>query len=312
MLQVPCLEIPRERCCKRFELSAVSQVTFFLVSRPIYALVTVSFVLVLSSCFNSLDFWTAANYLQWIYHMRRRLQPALLVGFLVGFLGAPALGADLCKLQFPSFVPTPALEEQIQIIRGRVPPKLFMNETRRLTRATKGVKNKRLIEAAYAVARHLCDGPKWKNYLVTLYLDAAEVMKNSGASDANELLDRGLVSRKALVRVLIQRAKLRGEPRVYQITTDLPPAEFASAIARGPFLDTTFREKDFHGEDTHLVQRDYVDDIVAKYYPDDPNQFYVDLAEHIAMWDAVFDDYSDGGSSPSFLFLEFLRPMGFR
>lgn len=170
------------------------------------------------------------------------------------------------------------------------------------------------------------------DYLKTLYVDTAVHMMSRSDSlvksskDLVELypelatekkvkmqyyLEAGLLERNALLRVLVHRARARGQqfayilPRVnynYNKTKSMKFNNFFEVPFHGPFIDGYFTQKSSHGQDTHLIQMDYVADLIFKTTEGNPRIFW-DYATRDAtwVWDTFFDATDGSLRHPEYL-----------
>lgn len=148
------------------------------------------------------------------------------------------------------------------------------------------------------------DKTEYKKYMETLSVDSVKEIRRRGIPKELELLEKGEVSDIAIMRVLVQRAKARGQGDMSTLVptraaegaevgkTRKPDTNegFRSAIQQGPFFDKILR-KSPHGMVSHLIQQDFVSDVVLKTTNGKPKKFWDFLGSKkgINFWVPLFD-----------------------
>lgn len=160
-----------------------------------------------------------------------------------------------------------------------------------------------LKDAMVRVSNKLNDSDKFLRYTKDLVIETVENIKSRGIPSELELLKNGELNRNAVLRVLVERAKARGEGDFSTVKTLNPddPTEFIQAVKKGPFFDKAFKY-DTHGIDMHLLQRDYVSDEVFAATSGKPQEFWDLLGsnEGLNFWGPLFDSIQDNMTSPEF------------
>lgn len=144
------------------------------------------------------------------------------------------------------------------------------------------------------------------DYVEKLMVDAAENTLARGSAREVEMLRRGQIARHATLRVLVDRARARGEKPGTVASMNFE--EFQRNVRSGPFFDRGLANAQHsnpevnayhkilsvaHGVDSHFIQRDMVADVVANGVG--PTEFYrivgtTDPAEGEApYWGQIFD-----------------------
>lgn len=126
------------------------------------------------------------------------------------------------------------------------------------------------------------EAKEWADYAKQLNLDALTHMKVSRRSASAASLRAGKVERWAVLKVLVKRAKSRGETMqkaVHSFGDD--DAQFLNALERGPFLDKAQEagqvidgETILHGMDTHFIDRDFNSGLIEAEKPGRSAEFY--------------------------------------
>jgi len=143
-------------------------------------------------------------------------------------------------------------------------------------------------------------------HLEKLMKEAADNIIASKIPKELEALQKGELSRNAVLRILVQRAKKRGE--TFQTMKDMDDADFFGVVAKGPFFDKAFYlgshpQSVLHGMDSHLIQRDLVADVFPT--PASHKEFYEYLGKNLRgqkVWSELYDRgprYNTDLSSPA-------------
>lgn len=157
------------------------------------------------------------------------------------------------------------------------------------------------------------DEQAFADYTRSLSEDAAVEMMKSGTARDLAALEKGEITQTAVLKVLVKRYRAQGNDQFSSlvpykeesevITKGRKPdhnAGFRSAVGQGPFFDKPFRRVQ-HGEFSHLVQMDYVSDVIYKETGGNPRQFWDLLGSKkgIHFWEPLFDSgYNETLASP--------------
>lgn len=156
---------------------------------------------------------------------------------------------------------------------------------------------KELHPALSKVHQRMLDEKAWNTYLRELRAESLAEMKNSSSTQSRALAEKGQLTRNAVLKVLVKRAKARGENE-FGTVKNFDLDKFKSQVAKGPFFDKAFPTKKYfpglHGADTHLIQRDFVAPTVESAMPGKSKEFYQFLGSDrgIKVWDQLFDSQS--------------------
>lgn len=160
----------------------------------------------------------------------------------------------------------------------------------------------RLREQIRRAYNQLHDRNKVIQTIERLMLDVAQDIHERGIPREIEALKLGHLTRNAVLRVLVKRAKHRGE-RISSLR-EVDSASFGDTVAKGPFFDLAVdtpelraqRDNLFkatllpHGVDSHLIQRELIIDLFES--PQDVDYFFSHLGltengQHI--WSSILD-----------------------
>lgn len=151
-------------------------------------------------------------------------------------------------------------------------------------------------EAAVRVFNRLNDVNAFQMHTRALAEDAAVEMLRMKDRKSLEALSKGELTSTAVLRVLVKRQKAKGE-KVFKTLKEFVsassdnPDEFLEAVARGPFFDKAFKN-DEHTMAAHLLQRDFVDDVIWEATQGQPKIFWnfaADAKSEGRVWDNLFD-----------------------
>ncbi len=156
--------------------------------------------------------------------------------------------------------------------------------------------------ATLAVYNRLNDKAAFETYMTKLLQDSIADIRSRGIPAELAALEQGTITRNATLRVLVRRARARGEGNISTIvsesrhpgvTATAKPdsnAGFRDAVGQGPFFDKPFGEQR-HGVDMHFLQRDFVSDAVSTATNGNPKMFWDFLGSPrgINYWVPLFD-----------------------
>jgi hypothetical protein len=136
----------------------------------------------------------------------------------------------------------------------------------------------------------------WAQYVEDLASEAFNDMLESEDPYVRIKAEKGELLRDSVLKVLVRRARARGLS-VGKVEKLLNRDDFTDAIRSGPFVDFGVG-KSPHGVYTHLLQLDFVSDIVEKKLGGDFKRFhrYLGSLNGVALWTLIFDRNS--GSTP--------------
>lgn len=171
-----------------------------------------------------------------------------------------------------------------------------------------------LKQAVVDVYNRLRDPVAFEIHTRTLAEDAAVEMVRMKTGKSLKALQQGELTETAVLRVLVKRQKAKGEAKFTTLKDFISdssdnPDEFLETVSRGPFFDKPFRNND-HAMASHLLQRDYVDDVIWTATGGRPELFWNLLAEkeyRDIFWDRIFDHgRADSLANPE----EYIRRVG--
>ncbi|MES3036747.1 MAG: hypothetical protein V4736_02475, partial [Bdellovibrionota bacterium] len=190
----------------------------------------------------------------------------------------------------------------------------------------------RAQEALVAVYNKLMDKKGMAAYVQKLMEDSAvEMARNPDArtrqlqnfpgSPSNvpgayttkkEFLEKGQLDHQSLVKVLVHRFRGRGEkigiiPKVGNYNGNVSKSQkyndFYKVPARGGFFDKYFSAGSGHGQDVHLLQMDYVADVIFEKTGGNTELFWDYVTTRGTgdwVWDTMFDGWGSKYMSPEF------------
>ncbi|RYZ74099.1 MAG: hypothetical protein EOP05_09510 [Proteobacteria bacterium] len=133
----------------------------------------------------------------------------------------------------------------------------------------------------------------WEVYTNQLAKETKIRMLVSGNAKLIEAAKRNKLDSDSMVQILLERAKARGDvppnAKEFPVVTELlSPGKFKEVVANGPFIDKGVNSG--HGVYTHLVQLDFVGDLVKTEMQGDARRYYRFLAtDPKKYWDNLFD-----------------------
>jgi hypothetical protein len=206
---------------------------------------------------------------------------------------------------------TPAMlkktENVAQGIRQLNFEKTSAEQDKLVKRLLANVSNKRYKKTLDAVYQRLTDKNAWADYTAQLMKDAAKKMMSSRDPHAVTLAKTGTVTRNAILKVLVERARARGTDRFYSLEkstgADGQPRSFFSVVQKGPFFDSKYFGGG-HGVDTHLIQQDFVAPVVQQNLGAKNTQKlyqFLGTKKGKPLWDEVFDSGADNPTRPEYL-----------
>lgn len=163
----------------------------------------------------------------------------------------------------------------------------------------------KIAKAIRDVWNRMNDPESAAQYMTTLLEDAAvetHVMALRGSRVGAEMLENGLISRSGLQRTIVKRHKTQGNDE-FSILVCNPKSSapqkcvkvsnnenFREAVRQGPFFDRVFENKR-HGMDGHLIQQDYIADVVWHATDGNPQLFwdFIGSQKGIRYWKPLFD-----------------------
>ena len=160
-------------------------------------------------------------------------------------------------------------------------------------------------EVAVEIYGLLNNKAAWIEYTKNLQDATRLEMLASQNPTQSKLAENQGLNRNMMLKVLIKRARARGEIS-FQTLKDSDLNKFFQAVGSGPFFDKHFGGKqshDKHGQDSHLIQRDFVSGLLAKRLKKKAPDFYTALSMYEKIWDNLFDSFNKNPSNP-----EYLRP----
>ena len=120
-----------------------------------------------------------------------------------------------------------------------------------------------------SVLERLHDTTGWSEYAKRLTLDSALWIHRAGsATERSNLIASGAISQRAMLAVIAERAKLRGE--VLHKFEGTNPKAFNAAIMKGPIID----KGGAHNSLVHLIQMDYIAPTLETLYGYGSREFY--------------------------------------
>ena len=156
-----------------------------------------------------------------------------------------------------------------------------------------------------AVYNRMNDSKAFAKYIQNLLIETAEFMKSRGRAEDLELLEQGRVTRSAALKVLFERMKKRNiEVRALRSLRD--PLDFQKHVSQMAFIDYPFKQGNRHGRDTHLMQVDYVYDVVYQNMNGKPLEFYQFLGSPKGIW--FWFDLFDAQLESDLRYPEFFGP----
>lgn len=162
-------------------------------------------------------------------------------------------------------------------------------------------------EAAVKIVNKLHDPKEWSEYMQDLTEDALAVMKKSKNKKIREAADRGEVSRKAILNVIVAREKSRGVKEFTNTRAYLTTEQFKEKLPK-PFLDinggTLYTGSNLHGVDGHLIQRDFLARQANNEWPGGYQKLYDYMAtdEGHVLWQNTLDfSNAANAGSPTFV-----------
>ncbi len=151
------------------------------------------------------------------------------------------------------------------------------------------IKSPTIRQTTNAVFDKLTNGPELAKYLEQLSREAAQEMFSAKDIRKLQMLEKGEIESWAYAKVLTKRAQARGDTR-FSTLDSFDLGQFRGALAKGPFIDK-LNKGEFHGDLTHLLQQDFVSDVVQINMRGHSREFYRYLSEEpsFEIWDSLFD-----------------------
>lgn len=161
------------------------------------------------------------------------------------------------------------------------------------------IKDPTIRETTEAVYQKMNDPKKFSQYIDQLVDDAAHEMYSAKDIRKLQKLENGEIEPWAYAKVLMKRAKQNGLQVNGVKKFDLE--EFFQAVEKSPFIDLTHKNN-LHGMFTHMMQQDYVSDVVKIGMKGRPQDYYQSLVRQSGarLWDTLFDstELSISGKTP--------------
>ena len=226
------------------------------------------------------------------------------LGFNFGKIGAAERTTEIAVPAAAEALPDGALSskaikkiENVAKAVRREPFSTTVEDSNFARAAISRVKDSQMQKTLEATYEHMRDREAWTQYFETLTHDAARLMMNSKNPNEVRLVQNGQISRTALLKVLVQRAKDRGEVFT-TIRANAGPkgdgtltlTELGGNISKGPFFDKGFAGYD-HGIDTHILQRDFIAPYLEARAPGTTDAVFKFLGskEGLPVWEQIFD-----------------------
>jgi hypothetical protein len=146
------------------------------------------------------------------------------------------------------------------------------------------------------------------DYFTKLTEETFQNMMNSKNQRWIKMAEEGLLDKKAILEVLYQRARDRGETVFTKLTSFNTDDDFFEAVGKGPIIDS-FNSGNDHGAYVHLLQRDIVAPALDQSVSGGAARVNTFLSqEGRAVWTEVFDSpVGEVGNNPEFLNRQILR-----
>ncbi len=153
-------------------------------------------------------------------------------------------------------------------------------------------------KAIVEVWNKLNNSSLFSRHISTLAEDAALEMSKAGDARSLNALAMGEITDVGVLRVLINRQKAKGETKFLSMTNS-DSREFQNQAGQVPFFDKFFKGRQ-HSMTAHLLQREYVDDVIWKATNGKPELFwnYVSTSNNGDVWGNLFDSDLKSLSSP--------------
>jgi hypothetical protein len=148
----------------------------------------------------------------------------------------------------------------------------------------------KIIHAILAVWNRMNDPQAFAQYIKVLAEDVAVEMRRQDNVKSIRALKEGKLTGTSVLKVLLGRQKAKGETQLYVVKT-LDVDVFHETAARGPFLDKAFKDSE-HSMTVHLLQRDFVDDVVWEATQGHPELFWRYIhspGPQRKFWELLFD-----------------------
>ncbi len=181
-----------------------------------------------------------------------------------------------------------------------------------------GKQSENIKNTMVGVWNRLNDPVAIRSYMEKLAVDTVAEVKSRAIPKELKMLEDGQLTRNAILRVLVKRAKERGQGNISIVLSKLDDAGnarpikstskpasnvgFRTAVGDGPFFDKPFADNR-HGIDIHLLQKDIVADVVAAGTNGNPSEFWNFLGSTagINFWVPLFDSAHTSFTQPEVL-----------
>lgn len=184
--------------------------------------------------------------------------------------------------------------EARQVLR-RTPPRPNTDLERIIESASDASESiKETLRASARIMNNL--DSKWNDYIPDLIEEVGQSMLRSTIPSVRARALSGEITRNDVLRVLVARARARGE--TFKTVKNSDTDNFFETVQSGPFFDRFFKNsKSDHGVDVHLLQRDFL----AQQLPAEQRAKMQEMFEYLGtsegrnIWNEMFD--SDFASS---------------
>lgn len=159
--------------------------------------------------------------------------------------------------------------------------------------------NLKIKDAILAAWNRMNDPKAFARYIKTLAEDTAVEMAKIKSEKTAEAFKKGTLRGNTVLKTLALRLKAKGDTQ-YSVISSTNSARFREAASRGPFFDRALRDSE-HTMTAHILQRDYVDDVIWNATDGHPEMFwkYINSSDrHSMIWETLFDQ-PQGVESPS-------------
>lgn len=113
------------------------------------------------------------------------------------------------------------------------------------------------------ISSSMTDLENWGRYSKNLYLDSVSWVKKNGTQLELMELKKGEVSRRSIIAVLFERAKVRGDNISIVRPHETGPL-FFKRLSEGLVFDKAYFGSSDHGQLVHLIQLDYITPVLAQ------------------------------------------------
>lgn len=186
-----------------------------------------------------------------------------------------------------------------KLFKSEDPKEKLVREQLFRTNYLSRIKDPQIRETTESVFKKMNDSEKFSSYIDQLVDDAAQEMYLAKDIRKLQKLENGEIEPWAYAKVLMKRATANGQQVSGVKKYDLE--EFFRAVEKGPFIDLA-NKNNLHGVFTHLMQQDYVSDVVKLGMKGRQQDYYQSLVRQngARLWDTMFDatELSISGKTP--------------